>query len=69
MEPENVNPKNFIVERIIYNDNNFSIAIGIWQEDETRRFATRWNEGNTFAGYPNYAGNPMWFQYQTTLHE
>ncbi len=62
MRPEDVNPKNFTVERIIYNENGFSIAVGIWNADETRRFAMRWNEGNTHAGYPNYAGNPMWFQ-------
>lgn len=62
MNPENVNPSNFQLERVIYNQDEFAIAIGIWQDDETRRFAMRWNIANTNAGYPNYAGNPMWFQ-------
>ena len=62
MKPEDVKPANFKYDRIIYNDDEFSIAIGIWKDDNSRRFAMRWNIGNTNAGYPNYAGNPMWFQ-------
>ena len=62
MRPEDVNPSNFKVEKIIYNKDNFSIAIGEWREDNSTRFAMRWNEGKTIAGYPSYAGNPMWFQ-------
>ena len=62
MRPEDVNPSNFKVEKIIYNKDNFSIAIGEWKEDNSTRFAMRWNEGKTIAGYPHYAGNPMWFQ-------
>ena len=62
MRPEDVNPSNFKVEKIIYNKGNFSIAIGEWKEDNSTRFAMRWNEGKTIAGYPSYAGYPMWFQ-------
>jgi len=62
MNPENVNPKNFTVEQVLFNQGGFSVAIGTWNEDGTRRFAMRWNVANTDAGYPNYAGNPMWFQ-------
>lgn len=65
MQPEEVNPANFTVERIIYNQNNFSIAIGIWNEDGTRRFAMRWNERNNNPkdkGYPSVFQHPMWFQ-------
>ena len=65
MQPENVNPKNFTVEKILYNRNNFSIAIGTWNEDETRRFAMRWNEREGIPedkGYPSVFQHPMWFQ-------
>jgi hypothetical protein len=65
MRPENVNPANFTVEGIIYNSGNFSIAIGTWNQDGTRRFAMRWNEkdGNPHdKGYPSVFQHPMWFQ-------
>jgi hypothetical protein len=65
MQPENVNPANFTVERIIFNDGEFSIAVGIWNDDETRRFAMRWNGNNTNpsdVGYPSVFHHPMWFQ-------
>lgn len=64
MHPENVNPKNFNVDRIIYNENGFSVAIGEWQDDETIRFAMRWNgnDDSEDVGYPKVFNNPMWFQ-------
>lgn len=65
MKPEDVNPKNFEVEKIVYNTHNFSIAIGVWQEDGTRRFAMRWNEKDGTPddkGYPSVFQHPMWFQ-------
>jgi hypothetical protein len=66
MQPENVNPGNFNVERIIFNQGGFSIAIGIWNEDDTRRFAMRWNERDganpNDKGYPSVFTHPMWFQ-------
>jgi hypothetical protein len=60
-KPENVNPGNFKVIHVVYNDNHFSIAYGDWQ-DEGEVLAMRWNgndEGD--AGYPKTFGNPMWF--------
>ncbi len=62
MQPQQVNPGNFQVERIIYNQNGFAIAVGIWVEDGTRRFAMRWNDSPTIKGYPSVFNNPMWFQ-------
>lgn len=41
MKPENVNPKNFKVEKIVYANNEFSIAYGVWEEGETH-LAMRW---------------------------
>ena len=63
MKPENVNPRNFKVKKIIYDKEGFSIAIGTWQDDESERFAMRWNgKGEKDKGYPSVLGHPMWFQ-------
>lgn len=65
MKPEDVNPKNFTLNKIIYQDANFSIAEGVWVDDGTNRWAMRWN-GDTSnpedAGYPSVFKHPMWFQ-------
>ena len=63
MEPEKVNPNNFKNIKVIHNEGGFSIATGIWQEDNTKRFAMRWN-GNSSEdkGYPSIFKHSMWFQ-------
>ena len=68
MNPKDVNPGNFTVDRIIYTDDtkeHFSIAVGTWNDDGTVRFAMRWNGDETNPddkGYPKVFGNAMWFQ-------
>ena len=64
MKPQDVNPQNFKVEKIVYDSNDFSIAIGIWQDGQTRRFAMRWNDINNpnDKGFSLSSGYPMWFQ-------
>jgi len=67
MKPENANPNNFKVSKIIYTtpDGSFSIAKGEWTEDEMNRFAMRWNgdiNNDNDKGYPSVFDNPMWFQ-------
>ena len=63
MQPEKVRPRNFKVEKIVYNKNSFSIAIGKWKGQKNNRFAMRWNgEHEKDQGYPNYGKYPMWFQ-------
>lgn len=43
MHPNVVNPGNFTVLKIVYNDPNttFAVAIGTWYQDGTVRFAIR----------------------------
>ena len=60
MKPENVNPKNFQLIEIVYNNNDFSIAYGKF-EDGINCIAMRWNGDENDAGYPKTFGNPMWF--------
>jgi hypothetical protein len=70
MRPENVTPKNFIVDKIIYisPDGFFSIAIGTGDggseyEENTARFAMRWNgRDESKIGFPISNSKPMWFQ-------
>lgn len=66
MNPQNVNPKNFDVESIVYTNphEGFSIAIGIWSESGNRTVAMRWTgdvSNEEDKGYPKTFGNPMWF--------
>ena len=42
MRPENVNPGNFTVDNILYNNGNFAVAYGTW-EDGDKYIAMRWN--------------------------
>ena len=61
MKPENVNPKNFKVENIVYNNDYFSIAYGIW-EGGNKHLVMRWNgESDEDPGYPKLFNNPVWF--------
>ena len=67
MRPENANPKNFTVSRILYTspDGSFSIARGEWTEDNMNRIAMRWNgdiNNPSDKGYQSVFDNPMWFQ-------
>lgn len=59
-KPEDVNPHNFRVHQIVYNDGDFSIAWGEW-EDGSMRLAMRWNGEGGDAGYPKTFGNLVWF--------
>jgi hypothetical protein len=60
----------YIVAEIIYNDGEFSIAYGRWQNQPGRHLGMRWN-GDTEddAGYPKVFGNPMWFLLTSDLHD
>lgn len=58
--PEEVNPRNFLVDQIVFNDRDFSIAWGRW-EDGSMHLAMRWNGEGPNPGYPKTFGNPVWF--------
>jgi hypothetical protein len=61
MEPEKVNPRNFKVKEIVYDNKEFSIAYGKFENGDYC-IAMRWNgDGDANAGYPKTFGNPMWF--------
>lgn len=64
-KPEDVNPRNFKVNTVLYNDSEFSIVWGEW-EDGTMHLAMRWN-GETDTGYPKTFGHPVWFLLPSVL--
>ena len=62
MEPENVHPRDFTNHRVLYNNKDFSIAIGNWDDDESNsRVGMIWNEAYNGIGYPSAFGHPKWF--------
>jgi hypothetical protein len=62
MQPENVKPNKFHVHTVIYNNGEFSVAYGKWENSEIR-LAMRWNgQSDDEIGYPSQGGNPLWFQ-------
>jgi len=60
MKPEDVNPNNFKVENILYNNGDFSIAYGKW-DDSRFSIAMRWNGDGNDPGYPKLFKKPVWF--------
>lgn len=66
MKTENVNHRKFTVISIIYENDDFAVAFGEWEEKELV-IGMRWTGGNDDKniGYPKTFGNPVWF----LLHE
>ncbi len=66
-KPQDVNPHNFHVERVLFTSGGFSIAWGTW-EGHDQRLGMRW-DGNADgdAGYPKTFGHPVWFIIEDTL--
>lgn len=74
MRPQDALSSKFTIDRIVYTspDNSFSIARGEWTEDETNRFAMRWNgdvNNPNDLGHPSAFGHPMWFQLPLDIRE
>ena len=59
-QPQDVNPGNFKVEKVLFDNGNFSVAYGIWEKKD-KVIAMRWNGENDDKGYPKTFGHPMWF--------
>jgi hypothetical protein len=60
-KPIEVNPRNYKVKSVLFDNGEFSIVIGTWEKKENV-LAMRWNgNDNEDKGYPKTFGNPMWF--------
>lgn len=67
--PTTVNPHNFKVKSVIFDNNVFSVAIGTWK-NQTNMLAMRWNgDDSGDAGYPKTFGNPVWFVIHEDLNQ
>ena len=69
MKPEEVSPRNFKLEKIIFDNGDFSISYGEW-ENGNKSLAMRWNgdpNDPDDKGYPKTFGNPMWFLVERDL--
>lgn len=60
MNPNDVNPRNFKVINVLFDNEEFSIVYGLW-EDGKKYLAMRWNGYGEDAGYPKTFGHPVWF--------
>lgn len=66
MKPEEVNPSNFKLREVLYNNGEFSIAYGIYDGGKEPVIAMRWNGKNEKSlGFPymgdRKTGTPVWF--------
>lgn len=60
--PTEVNPRNYKVKAVLFDNKEFAIALGTWEGQEENVLAMRWNGDNEEdKGYPKTFGNPMWF--------
>ena len=60
-KPQDVNPGNFKVIKILFDNKEFSVAYGLWENNQ-KVIAMRWNgDEDKNMGYPKTFGNPMWF--------
>jgi hypothetical protein len=61
MSPEEVTQAKFPRFKVLYNDDVFSIAWGIYDEEPPERLAMRWNGEPGEHGYPCRGKYPVWF--------
>lgn len=60
MKPTEVNQSEFPVHKVLYNDDEFSIVWGIWN-DGSNGLAMRWNKLPKEPGFPTgFNGRPVW---------
>jgi len=60
MNPRHVNAGNFERQVIVFNDGYYSVATGIYKEDNTICAASRWNGAEGRLGFPNAHGHALW---------
>ena len=57
--PSEVNTAKFQVENVIYANDGFSIAYGVW-EGNSKHLAVRWDGEEGKTGFPQTYGKPQW---------
>src|SRR5215211_5616159 len=59
--PEEFEHTKFPVEQVLYNDGQFSVVYGCWEEEQEQRIGMRWNGQGDDPGYPKLFSKPVWF--------
>jgi hypothetical protein len=68
-KPTEVNPNNYTVKSVLFDNGEFSIVVGTWEKRENV-LAMRWNGNDSEdKGYPVAFRNPMWFIIHEDLHQ
>lgn len=62
-----VRPKMWDQVEDLYDDGCFSAIWGNRQKSNYRELGIRWNGENSYPGYPNQGGNPLWFSVPSFL--
>ena len=71
-EAASVTPQKWEDITILYDDGEYSAIWGTFHnvDEDERRLGVRWNRGkDNDLGYPNYAGNPVWYCELPSLEE
>jgi len=62
-----VRPKKFSKFEILFEDADFAIAWGIYDNEPPERIAMRWNGKLNRPGFPKQGKNPVWFMLPENL--
>ena len=60
-KPIEVNPRNYKVKSVLFDNGEFSIVIGTWEKKENVLAMRQNGDDNEDKGYPKTFENPMWF--------
>ena len=52
----------FEVLEIVFDDGDFAVARGLWDEEKKESYACRWHAGGRTIGYPQTFGKPQWMR-------
>jgi hypothetical protein len=59
--PHKVHQTKFPVDRVLYDDGDFAVAWGRYEDEREKRLGMRWNGGPNEVGYPCRGKYPVWF--------
>jgi hypothetical protein len=59
-DPNQIRPKNFVYDNVIYFDGQISIIFGTYKDNPLKTVGIRWITEDDFLGHPNAHGNPTW---------
>jgi len=61
IDAKSVKPKKWKNILILFDDGSYSAIWGNYENSKSRVLGVRWNGEDNDIGYPNLAGNPLWY--------